>query len=300
MSLVNCFVVSLSFTAPAGSKASKVLESMFSVRAPLQLCMLAWQAALPAHFHVDRHVPGFYVLRRYQSVPVSVLKTISVQGGCMISERRFLSVWPLRLWVCTRTISHPRSLPGCGRESLDWGWERLERQELAQEFSKAKFWSNHILLRLNCNVKDSRIGGSFELYSSVTSVAVQWERPPAAGRRGSTALLLKVGRFETCLVVFRWLWTKKILGWVEPIALILRPPCRWKTRSHWKWSPRPTIAVPLTVVFGCVSASILLGNTCQAERTTFLEHELRARRYFLSLSQSAVTKVAADGRIAAC
>ena len=51
--------------------------------------------------------------------------------------------------------------------------------------------------------KDSRIGGSLELYySSVTSFAVQWERPPAAGRRGSTALVLKVGRLKTCLGVF--------------------------------------------------------------------------------------------------
>lgn len=99
MSLVHCFAVGVFFgaqnplTALAGSKASKVLESMFSVWAPLpELCMLALQTALPAHAHVDRHVLGFYVVRN-EKVPVSALmKAISAQGGCMISGIRFLSV----------------------------------------------------------------------------------------------------------------------------------------------------------------------------------------------------------------
>lgn len=69
------------------------------------------------------------------------------------------------------------------RDKISQRWERLERQELTQEFSK-------------------------------------WERPPAAGRRGSTASL----------------------SMEDKISLEMVP---------------------------------------KAERTTFLEHELRARRYFL-------------------
>lgn len=151
--------------------------------------------------------PCAFCFDYFQKAPFLSLKAITW------SARKDFATPDTWFFSCNRHRGH-------GRHILE-GWERLERQELTQEFSKAK---SH---RACCSCMTFDVlsdGQSFEwLVINSSFIFHQWERPPPVGRRGSTALVLD------------WI---PLQNWLSIQLKHPRRRCQWKTKSTWKWSRR--------------------------------------------------------------